>query len=78
MKIQILSVNQLPDGSLNADIDYDEEAAEYIKGIYGVSELTPDVLNRFVVEALSNYIEENDGPDQASGAESDDNEPSKE
>jgi hypothetical protein len=60
MKIQILALSEMPDGSLNADIDYDEEAAEHIKSFYGVTEITPDILSRFVAEALHKYIEEED------------------
>ena len=58
MKIEILALNEMPDGSLNADINYDDEAAEYIKSVCGVTELTPEVLSRFVSEALHNYVED--------------------
>lgn len=58
MKIEILALNEMPDGSLNADINYDDEAAEYIKSVYGVTEITPDVLSRFVAESLHRYVEE--------------------
>lgn len=58
MKIEILALNEMPDGSLNADINYDDEAAEYIKSVYGVTEITPDVLSRFVSDSLHKYIEE--------------------
>jgi hypothetical protein len=58
MKIEILALNEMPDGSLNADISYDDEAAEYIKSVCGVTEITPEVLSRFVSEALHNYVEE--------------------
>lgn len=58
MKIEILALNELPDGSLNADISYDDEAAEHIKAHYGVTEITPDVLSRFVADSLHRYIEE--------------------
>lgn len=58
MKIEILSLKEMPDGSLNADINYDDEAAEHIKSVYGVTEITPDVLSRFVSDSLHKYIEE--------------------
>ena len=67
MKIEILSLKEKPDGSLIADINYDDEAAEHIKVFYGVTEITPDVLSRFVSDSLHKYIEEKDA--EAAAAE---------
>jgi len=60
MKIEILALNEMPDGSLNAELSYDDEAAEHIKAVCGVTEITPEVLSMFVSEALHSYIEEDD------------------
>jgi hypothetical protein len=58
MKIEILALNEMPDGSLNAEVNYDDEAAEHIKAACGVTEIAPEVLSKFVAGALRSYVEE--------------------
>lgn len=56
MKISLLAVNEMPDGSLTCDLSYDEEAEAQMKIDLGVDELTPEALNQFVTRALEEYV----------------------
>lgn len=59
MKFTILSIKEETDGSMSADVDFDEEMAEQIKSHYGVDEITPQVLSAVVKELIEQYVEQN-------------------
>ena len=58
MRFSILSIKEEEDGSMSADVDYDDEMAAQIRSHYGVEEITPKVLSAVVKELLEQYVEQ--------------------
>jgi capsular polysaccharide biosynthesis protein len=70
LKFSILSIKEEEDGSMSADVDFDDEMAAQIRSHYGVEEITPKVLSAVVKELLEQYVEQqvkqhiSDNPDE--------------
>lgn len=56
MKIQVIAIKDMPDGSMSCDVDYDDEAGAQIKLDFGVDEITPEILTQVVTRALETYL----------------------
>lgn len=57
MKIHVVGEKDLPNGSVELDIEMDEEAVSMILKRYGADTLTNDLASKFVLEAIDYYID---------------------
>lgn len=57
MVIEINNIKENKDGSATLDISFDKEVETLIKKYYNKKKCTKKLVEKFVIEGLSNYIE---------------------
>lgn len=55
--IQLISLRDNEDGTVNADFEISNQVKEFIKRYYGRKRFTSKLFKKFVIEALENYGE---------------------
>ena len=56
MYIQIGEIKEQKDGSALVDVNYDKEVGNFIKTYYKKKRITKKLVEKFVIESLTNYI----------------------
>lgn len=64
MKIEIISISDLPDGSANIEVSIDQEYKDYIKKLYNLKRWSNKALEKFVNQAIKREL---DNIDECSG-----------
>lgn len=57
MKVQLISEKINNNGTTTLTFDVDDDAATLIKLLYGVNEISEEVMTQFVVDAITEYEE---------------------
>lgn len=56
MKIEVISIKDRPDGGADLELDFDDEAVEFIRSAMGAEEFTEAIAQEYVLEALEYYL----------------------
>ena len=58
MYLNVVDIKEHKDGSATVDIEYDKEVADFVKKYYQRKRLSKKLMERFVIEGLTNYLEQ--------------------
>lgn len=58
MYLNVVDIKEHKDGSATVDIEYDKEVADFVKKYYKRKRLSKKLMERFVIEGLTNYLEQ--------------------
>ena len=56
MKMQITKIVENKDGSATVTLDYDEDVTKLIRKYYNRKRVTKNLVKKFVLEGLGNYL----------------------
>jgi hypothetical protein len=62
MKIEIISITELPDGSANIEVSLDQEYKDHLKKIYGLKRWSNKALETFVNQSLRHLLDKIGAP----------------